>query len=311
MSRRKTKNKNILIISITSFLLLVSILGAIFYKNQMGQPVDEASDEQTQDELNSTGNDKEDDEEVNSVDEGQSDQTGSDEGNTQNNNSSEKNTKSNESSGKSNDSTSNSGSQNSNSDASDKTNDSNGNSGYIEGQALPSEPTYINGIIVVNKKYPLPSTYNKGEDPVAKAALEKMLEAGKAVGYDYDAFSGYRSYEYQKTLYNRYVNRDGKANADRYSARPGHSEHQTGLAFDIGEKGRQDLWLTAEFGETPAGQWLMNNAHLYGFILRYPQGKENITGFMYESWHYRYVGVEHAAPIYNAQTTLEEYLNIQ
>ena len=157
----------------------------------------------------------------------------------------------------------------------------------------------------------MPSTYNKGEDPVAKAALESMLEAGKAAGFNYNAFSGFRSYEYQTTLYNRYVNRDGKANADRYSARPGYSEHQTGLAFDIGEVNRQDLWLTEEFGETPAGQWLMNNAHHYGFILRYPKGKEHITGFMYESWHYRYVGVEHATTIYNANTTLEEYLNIQ
>ena len=147
------------------------------------------------------------------------------------------------------------------------------NSGYIDGQVAPSEPTYINGILVVNKKYPLPSTYNKGEDPVAKAALVNMLEAGKTAGFEYNAFSGFRSYEYQTTLYNRYVNRDGKEAADRYSARPVYSEHQTGLAFDIGESGRQDLWLTEQFGETPAGQWLMNNAHLYGFILRYHKGK--------------------------------------
>ena len=292
MSRRKTKNKNILIISITSFLLLVSVLGAIFYKNQLGQPINEISDEKS----NSLENEKEDEE--NSL-------AGDDieEGITENNSS---NSDSNSDSNSANENKTNKPDE-----SSSKPSDSTSNAGYIEGKALPSEPTFINGIMVVNKKYPLPSTYNKGEDPVAKAALVEMLEAGKEAGYEYDAFSGFRSFEYQTTLYNRYVNRDGKENADRYSARPGHSEHQTGLAFDIGEKGRQDLWLTAEFGETPAGQWLMDNAHNYGFILRYPHGKEQITGFMYESWHYRYVGVEHAIAIYNAQTTLEEYLNIQ
>lgn len=181
---------------------------------------------------------------------------------------------------------------------------------YIENQPLPTEPSYINGILVVNKRYPLPSTYNKGEDAVASNALELMLAAGKEAGYELTAFSGFRSFEYQTTLYNRYVNRDGKEAADRYSARPGYSEHQSGLAYDIGEKGKEDLWLTAEFGETPAGKWLMENAYKFGFILRYPEGKEHITGFMYESWHYRFVGVEHAENIYKQNVTLEEYLNI-
>ena len=303
MSRRKAKNKNILIISITSILLLVSILGAIFYKNQSGQPIDKENDEQKHEELTSEKSGKDLDEEG-SLDNGQSEQTGNEDGDTQNNDS-------NSSIGTESSSDTNNSNESTNSSEANKPNDSTSNSGYIEGQPPSSEPTYINGILIVNKKYPLPSTYNKGEDPVAKAALVNMLEAGKAAGYEYDAFSGFRSYEYQTTLYNRYVNRDGKENADRYSARPGHSEHQTGLAFDIGEKGRQDLWLTAEFGETPAGQWLMDNAHHYGFILRYPLGKEHITGFMYESWHYRYVGIEQATVIYNEKTTLEEYLNIQ
>jgi zinc D-Ala-D-Ala carboxypeptidase len=303
VSRRKAKNKNILIISITSILLLVSILGAIFYKNQLGQPIDKENDEQKQEEFTSEKSGKDIDEES-SLDNGQSEQTGNEDGNTQNNDS-------NSSIGTESSSDTNNSNESTNSSEANKPNDSTSNSGYIEGQPPSSEPTYINGILLVNKKYPLPSTYNKGEDPVAKAALVKMLEAGKVAGYEYDAFSGFRSYEYQTTLYNRYVNRDGKENADRYSARPGYSEHQTGLAFDIGEKGRQDLWLTAEFGETPAGQWLMNNAHHYGFILRYPLGKEHITGFMYESWHYRYVGIEQATVIYNEKTTLEEYLNIQ
>lgn len=184
------------------------------------------------------------------------------------------------------------------------------NNTYIEGQEDPAEPTYINGILVVNKQYPIPSTYDHGVEPEAQEALNQMIAAAKEAGYSVEAFSGFRSYEYQTTLYNRYVNKDGKEAADRYSARPGYSEHQSGLAFDIGESGNQDLWLTEEFGETPAGKWLMENAHLYGFILRYPKDKENITGFMYESWHYRYVGVEHAKKIFEKHITLEEYLNI-
>lgn len=183
-------------------------------------------------------------------------------------------------------------------------------SGYIEGQQPPTEPTYVKGILIANKKYPLPATYNKGEDSTAKAAFEKMAAAAKLENIELVAFSGFRSYEYQTTLYNNYVARDGQEKADRYSARPGHSEHQTGLAFDIGEKGREDLWLTSAFGETEAGQWLVHNAHKHGFILRYPKEKEHITGFMYESWHFRYLGVETATNVYESGVTLEEYLGI-
>ena len=269
MNRRKSNNKNILIISITSFLLLISIIVTIIYKNQFEKPLEQISGEQAQVEAEPNASE---------VDGDQSQVTDNKDTETQNNQS----------------------------DA-----NSSNNSGYIEGQVAPSEPTYINGILVVNKKHPLPTTYNKGEDPVAKAALASMIEAGKVAGFEYIAVSGFRSYEYQTTIYNRNVKKDGKSNADRYSARPGYSEHQTGLAFDIGEIGRQDLWLTEQFGETPAGQWLINNAHLYGYILRYQKGKEHITGYIYEPWHYRYVGVEHATAIFNAKTTLEEYLNIQ
>ena len=186
-----------------------------------------------------------------------------------------------------------------------------GPGGYIENQPVPTEPTFIDGILIANKLYPLPSTYNPGESPEAKSAFDQMAQAALAEGHELVAFSGFRSYEYQTTLYNNYVSRDGQENADRYSARPGYSEHQTGLAFDIGEKGQEDLWLTEEFGETPAGLWLVENAHKYGFILRYPKGKEDVTGFMYESWHFRYLGAEVATEIYEAGITLEEYLNIQ
>ena len=182
--------------------------------------------------------------------------------------------------------------------------------GYIPNQTLPSEPTYINGILLANKRYPLPSTFAPGVNEEAQNALNTMLAAAKKQGFDLVAFSGYRSFEYQTTLYNNYVNRDGVDAADRYSARPGYSEHQTGLAFDIGEKGKEDLWLTDEFGETPAGQWLVAHASEYGFILRYPQNKEHITGYMYESWHFRYVGIEIAKEIKQREITLEEYLGV-
>lgn len=183
--------------------------------------------------------------------------------------------------------------------------------GYPVTHVEPTEPTFINGILIVNKTNPLPKTYNKGEDPEARAAFEKMAARAKQDGFTLVAFSGYRSYDYQTTLYNNYLKRDGKTAADRYSARPGYSEHQSGLSYDIGEKGHEDLWLTSEFGDSPAGQWLVNNAHKYGFILRYPEGKEDITGYMYESWHFRYVGVEVATAIYEANSTLEEYLNLR
>lgn len=183
--------------------------------------------------------------------------------------------------------------------------------GYLPNQTLPNEPTYIKGILLANKIYPLPSTFAPEENPEARQALNQMLEAAKQQGFDLVAFSGYRSFEYQTTLYNNYVNRDGQAAADRYSARPGYSEHQTGLAFDIGERGKEDLWLTEEFGETPAGQWLFAHAQEYGFILRFPQNKEGITGYMYESWHYRYVGKDIAKEIAKQSITLEEYLGVK
>ena len=115
--------------------------------------------------------------------------------------------------------------------------------------------------------------------------------------------SGYRSYDYQKSLYENYVARDGEEAANRYSAKPGTSEHQTGLAFDVGE-------MSWTYGETAAGQWLVNHCAEYGFILRYLPGKEDITGYMYEPWHIRYVGVEHAAAIMSQGITLEEYLGV-
>lgn len=163
--------------------------------------------------------------------------------------------------------------------------------------------TYINGILLVNKKYSLPSTYNPGNNSTASNALKKLQSAATAAGHNIPLISGFRSYSRQNTLYNNYVAKDGVALADTYSARPGHSEHQSGLAFDVGK-------IDDNYGNTPAGTWLKENCHKYGFIIRYLKGKENITGYKYEPWHIRYVGVEHATAIQTKNITLEEYLGV-
>ena len=183
--------------------------------------------------------------------------------------------------------------------------------GYIAGQVLPKEPKYVKNILIANKKYPLPKNYAEGESKEARAAFEKMAAQAKLSQYNLTAFSTYRSFEYQTVLYERYVARDGEAAADTYSARPGYSEHQTGLAFDIGEVNFEQHFASSSFGETGAGKWMAENAHRFGFIMRYPEGKERITGYMHESWHFRYVGSEISTDIYNRKITLEEYLGIQ
>ena len=160
-------------------------------------------------------------------------------------------------------------------------------------------------IIIVNKKHGLSKDYNPGENPTAKAAFvrlrDDMINQGLNVGRSY---SGFRSYDYQKTLYDNYVSRDGQAAADRYSARPGFSEHQTGLVFDLTDKSGNLL------EDARASQWLKDNAHNYGFIVRFQAGKEASTGYMPEAWHIRYVGKE-AKDIHDSGLSLEEYFGIQ
>ena len=156
-------------------------------------------------------------------------------------------------------------------------------------------------ILVVNKHYPLSKDYNPGENPTAKAAfltlIAQMQKEGYAIGNNY---SGFRSYGTQAQLYQSYVNKEGQAAADRYSARPGYSEHQTGLAFDVtGTNGQ----LVEDAG---AAQWLLDHAADYGFVVRYLKGKESVTGYMHEEWHLRYVGKE-AKEIAASGLTLEEY----
>ncbi|WP_454379066.1 LD-carboxypeptidase LdcB/DacB [Streptococcus sp. Marseille-Q6504] len=160
-------------------------------------------------------------------------------------------------------------------------------------------------IVIANKHYPLSKDYNPGENPSAKAELLKLIAAMQEAGFPIsDHYSGFRSYETQTQLYQDYVNKDGKAEADRYSARPGYSEHQTGLAFDlIGTDG--DLVT-----EEKAAQWLLDHAADYGFVVRYLKGKEKETGYMAEEWHLRYVGKE-AKDIAASGLSLEEYYGFE
>nr|WP_281941056.1 M15 family metallopeptidase [Paenibacillus tyrfis] len=180
--------------------------------------------------------------------------------------------------------------------------------------------------VLVNKTNKLPDSY-KPQDLVdpnvpftfkeklekrkmrkeAAAALEKLFEAAKKDNLPLAGVSAYRSHETQKTVYNRYVQKDGEAAANKYSAKPGHSEHETGLAIDVaGSSGKcaaQDC-----FGATKEAKWLAEHAADYGFIIRYPEGKEGITGYQYEPWHLRYVGVDTAKAIVKQGVTLEEYV---
>lgn len=175
--------------------------------------------------------------------------------------------------------------------------------------------TYVDGVVIANKTYSLPSNfapnnlvaingYIKVVDYVKDAFLSLSSDA-KAIGLNIYASSGYRSYSNQKYIYENYVSMDGKENADRYSARAGYSEHQTGLAIDVNT-------IDMTFDNTSESVWLRENAYKYGFIIRYPKGKEDITGYMYEPWHIRYVGKELSNKLYKdgSYITLEEYYGI-
>ena len=155
-------------------------------------------------------------------------------------------------------------------------------------------------IVVANKHYPMSKDYYPGENATAKAAFLKLIAQMQEEGYAIsDNYSGFRSYATQAQLYQSYVNQEGQAAADRYSARPGYSEHQTGLAFDvIGTDGQL-------VEDSNAAQWLLEHAPDYGFVVRYPRGKESITGYMHEEWHLRYIGKE-AKDIAASGLTLEE-----
>ena len=177
----------------------------------------------------------------------------------------------------------------------------------------PSDP-----LVLVNKYHGLPETYVPELEklggrygvgsmvPDAAAAFRAMADAAKADGISLRSVSAYRSYQTQQGLYNHYVSIDGKANAERYSARPGYSEHQTGLALDINTAS-----ISAHFENTAEYAWLQANCAKFGFMLRYPQDKESITGYRYEPWHYRYVGQAIAQTCMDQGLTYEEYLAAQ
>ena len=165
--------------------------------------------------------------------------------------------------------------------------------------------------MLANKKHPLPANYNPGENPTARQKVNKLISEAQALGLNVsNQVSGFRAYETQAGLYNNYVASHGKQEADRFSARPGYSEHQTGLVFDLIDNQGQLLGAegTSESSKK-AAEWLDKNAHKYGFIVRYkPQFVEK-TGYMEESWHIRYVGEDVAKTIYEKNISLEEYLN--
>lgn len=183
-----------------------------------------------------------------------------------------------------------------------------------------------NILALVNKEFALPGTYipddlvrpdvpfSFGDQDIEKSylrkdaakALEKMFSVAKQEDINLFAVSGYRSYKRQESLFNNEIGKVGKDKALEAVANPGNSEHQTGLAMDISSESVQYL-LTEEYGETKEGKWLKENAHRFGFILRYPKEKEDITGYQYEPWHFRYVGEKNAQIIYKNNWTLEEF----
>jgi zinc D-Ala-D-Ala carboxypeptidase len=182
-------------------------------------------------------------------------------------------------------------------------------------------------LVLVNKHRELPSDYIppdlvipnvpftfKGFDEkkqmrtVAATALEKLFAKAEADGIEIYAQSGYRSYARQKAIFNYNVKRWGEEEANRSSARPGQSEHQSGLAMDI-TAASVAFSLQQSFGETIEGKWLEDNIAPFGFVIRYPRNREQITGYIYEPWHIRYVGVKAAKEIMEKSISIEEYLN--
>lgn len=182
--------------------------------------------------------------------------------------------------------------------------------------------------VVVNKNRPIPLSYipqdlitpnialnnqkSASENTISSVMsndLISMFEDSKLDNINIMMASGYRSSDLQAIYYNSLVRSLGPVEADLVSAKPGTSEHQTGLALDIAPTSRE-CYLEACFADTKAGSWLKDNAHKYGFILRYPLGKEEITGYQFEPWHFRYVGKDMAQKIYSKNATLEEYFNL-
>lgn len=160
--------------------------------------------------------------------------------------------------------------------------------------------TYVDGIMIANKTYTLPAGYDPGIRQEAADALAEMQSAAAEDGISLFVVSGYRSYYTQEAVYAGWVDRDGVEKADTYSSRAGHSDHQTGFTFDLNS-------LEQSFAYTKEGIWLAEHCADFGFIIRYPNGKEMYTGYIYEPWHVRWIGVEKAKAITESGLSLEEY----
>lgn len=160
--------------------------------------------------------------------------------------------------------------------------------------------TTVGGVLLVNKQYSLPKDYGNGLDQKTYSAFLKMK---KDSGFDMSIISGFRSYEKQQEVFDGWVAIDGYDKAVTYSAIPGQSEHQSGLAIDITS-------LNQSYGSTAEGKWLAQNCWKYGFIIRYPKGSSKITGYMYEPWHVRYLGKSTAKLVHDSGLTLEEFFGL-
>lgn len=184
---------------------------------------------------------------------------------------------------------------------------------WIVSKVRPINPVDYAPADLTTPKVPIRANVNSSEVRLRKEpsiALEQMITDAKNAGINLLLVSAYRSYQLQVSVYNGYVQQYGQTGADKISARPGTSEHQTGLAADLGSASRQ-CELEECFADMPEGKWLAENAHLYGFIIRYPQGKDAITGYQFEPWHLRYIGKELSQEMYKENIkTPEEFFNI-
>lgn len=176
----------------------------------------------------------------------------------------------------------------------------------------PLEPQTYSPSDLVVPDIPLRSNITDEESKLTYAtadAFNKMAEEAKKEGIALTFESGYRSYDLQKRLYEYYASQ--QVEADSYSAKPGYSEHQTGLAADVGGTSNPACNVKPCFADTPEATWLKKNAHKYGFIIRYPEGKQDITGYKYEPWHLRFTGIYLATQMRNKKiTTMEEYFKV-
>ncbi len=179
--------------------------------------------------------------------------------------------------------------------------------GYVFNALLfEAELPMADDLIIVNKGLSLPKDFDPGYNQESLNQINKLLKEAKQNGFALHIVSSYRSFDVQKKAYQKNRKNLGKDRADHISARPGYSEHQTGLAYDLAIKGSYKL--TTQFGDSEEGRWIAENAPRFGFILRYPKGKENLTGYVYEPWHFRYVGSK-AHEITESGLTLDEYFD--